>query len=267
MNIDYDRFDLIKVELDNAILRVTLNNPDKRNIITDPVNEQISDAIQSASFDERVRCVVLAGEGKVFCGGGDFQQMKRKVDDPGLYFKGLWGSRRLVHTVLDCPKPTVAKLHGAAMGLGATLPLLCDLVVAVDDTKIADPHVNIGLVAGDGGSLIWPQQMGFAKARKFLLLGEPILGKEAADLGLIAESAPTFDEMDVIGERWAAKLAGSASNAIYGTKTAINLPLRQLAQSMMDVGMAYEGLSNISKDHAEAIDAILEKRDPRFIGE
>ena len=267
MAIDYSRFDLIKVELDGAILRITLNNPEKRNIIIDPVNEQISDAFQAASYDHRVRSVVLAGEGKVFCGGGDFAQMKRKVDDPRIFFNNLWGSRRLVNTVLDCPKPTIAKLHGAAMGLGATLPLLCDLVVATDDCKIADPHVNIGLVAGDGGSLIWPQQMGYAKARKFLLLGEPILGKEACELGLIAESAPTFEEMTEIAERWAAKLAASASNAIYGTKTAINMPLRQLAQGMMDVGMAYEGLSNISDDHAEAINAILEKRKPTFTGE
>ncbi|EQA98441.1 enoyl-CoA hydratase [Sphingobium wenxiniae] len=267
MAFDYSRFDLIKVELDGAALRIKLNNPEKRNIITDPVNEQLADAFQAASFDNRVRVVVLSGEGKSFCGGGDFAQMKRKVDDPGLFFKGLWGSRRIVNAVLDCPKPTVAKLHGHAMGLGATLPLLCDLVIAVDDTKIADPHVNIGLVAGDGGSLIWPQQMGYAKARKFLLLGEPILGKEASDLGLIAESAPTFEAMEEIAERWVAKLANGASNAIYGTKTAINMPLRQLAQPMMDLGMAYEGLSNISKDHAEAIDAILEKRAPTFTGE
>jgi enoyl-CoA hydratase len=264
---DYSRFDLIKVELEGAVLRIKLNNPEKRNIITDPVNEQISDAFQAASFDRAVRVVVLSGEGKSFCGGGDFAQMKRKVDDPSQFFNNLWGSRRLVYTVLDCPKPTVAKLQGHAMGLGATLPLLCDLVVAVDDTKIADPHVNIGLVAGDGGSLIWPQQMGYAKARKFLLLGEPITGKEASELGLIAESAPTFEAMEEIAERWIAKLANGASNAIYGTKTAINQPLRQLAQSMMDAGMAYEGLSNISGDHAEAINAILAKRSPVFTGE
>jgi Enoyl-CoA hydratase/carnithine racemase len=267
MAFDYSRFDRIKVELDGAVLRIKLNLPEKRNIITDPVNEQISDAFQAASYDKRVRVVVLSGEGPSFCGGGDFAQMKRKVDDPRIFFDNLWGSRRLVNTVLDCPKPTIAKLHGHAMGLGATLPLLCDLVIAVDDTKIADPHVNIGLVAGDGGSLIWPQQMGYAKARKFLLLGEPISGKEAADLGLIAESAPTFEAMEEIAGRWEQKLANSASNAVYGTKTAINMPLRQLAQSMMDLGMAYEGLSNISDDHREAIDAILEKRKPSFTGE
>lgn len=267
MSIDYSRFDKLRVELDSGVLRLTLNRPEKRNIIDDPINEQLSDVYQAATFDEDVRVVVLAGDGKSFCGGGDFAQMKRKVDDPGLFFKGIWNSRRLVYTVLDCPKPTVAKLHGHAMGLGATLPLMCDLVIAVDDTKIADPHVNIGLVAGDGGALIWPQMMGYAKARKFLLLGEPILGKEAADLGLIAESAPTYEEMDAQAEKWIAKLAAGAGQAIYGTKMTINMPLRQMAHAMLDAGMAYEGLSNISKDHAEAINAIGEKRPPTFTGD
>lgn len=267
MKFDYSRYDKPSVQLDDAVLRLTLNRPEKRNIIDDPVNEQISDAFHDATFDERVRCVVLSGEGKSFCGGGDFAQMKRKVEDPGLFFKGIWNSRRLVYTVLDCPKPTIARIHGHAMGLGATLPLLCDFVVATDDTKIADPHVNIGLVAGDGGSLIWPQMMGYAKARKFLMLGEPITGREAADLGLIAESVPTLEEATALADRWVDKLANGASMSIYGTKMTINQPLRQLAHAAMDTGMAYEGLSNISRDHAEAIEAIGEKRKPNFSGE
>lgn len=267
MTIDYARYDKLRVELDGAVLRLTLNRPDKRNIIDDPVNMQLSDAFQDAAFDDRVRCVVLAGEGTSFCGGGDFAQMKRKVEDPGLFFRGIWNSRRLVHTVLDCPKPTIAKLHGHAIGLGATLPLLCDFVVAVENTVISDPHVNIGLVAGDGGALVWPQMMGYAKARKFLLLGEPISGREAAELGLIADSAPSFEEMVAIADRWTEKLAGGPGQAIYGTKMTINQPLRQLAQAALDTGMAYEGLSNISKDHAEAIEAIAAKRKPRFTGD
>ena len=177
------------------------------------------------------------------------------------------GSRRLVYTVLECPKPTIAKIHGTAAGLGATLPLLCDFVLATDDTTILDPHVNVGLVAGDGGALIWPQMLGFARAKRFLMLGEPIMGKEAADMGLIAASAPDIEGRDAIAERWASKLASGAAQSISGTKMTINVPLRQLAQAMMDVGMAYEGLSNISKDHQEAVDAFLEKRKPRFTGD
>ena len=189
------------------------------------------------------------------------------TDDPGLFARGMAGSRRLVYTVLECPKPTIAKIQGSAVGLGATLPLLCDFVVATDDTKILDPHVNVGLVAGDGGSLLWPQMLGYARAKRFLLLGEPVTGKEAAEIGLIAASAPDYDGVEEIAEKWAKKLSEGASQSIYGTKMTINIPLRQLAQAMMDAGMAYEGMSNISADHKEAVDAFLEKRRPKFTGE
>jgi len=268
MTFDYSRYDKLRAELeDDGILRLTLNRPEKRNIIDDFVNAQISDVFHDATFDDRVKVVVLAGEGPTFCAGGDFAQMQRKIDDPGLFFKGIANSRRLVYTVLDCPKPTVAKLKGDAVGLGATLPLLCDFVVATDETKILDPHVNVGLVAGDGGALLWPQMIGYAKARRFLLLGEPILGKEAAELGLIAASLPTAEEMEELAEKWVRKLARGATQAIVGTKMTINTPLRQLAHALMDVGMAYEGLSNISKDHAEAVVAFGEKRRPSFTGD
>jgi enoyl-CoA hydratase len=126
------------------------------------------------------------------------------------------GSRRLVYTVLECPKPTIAKIHGTAAGLGATLPLLCDFVVATDDTTILDPHVNVGLVAGDGGALIWPQMLGYARAKRFLMLGEPIMGKEAADMGLIAASAADIEGRDAIAEKWATKLAKGAAQSISG---------------------------------------------------
>jgi enoyl-CoA hydratase len=255
MTTDYTRYDLIRAELEESgILRINLCRPEKRNIIDDFVNRQISDVFLDATMDDRVRVVVLSGDGDVFCGGGDFKQMKRKVDDPGQYYRGMAGSRRLVYTVLECPKPTIAKIHGTAAGLGATLPLLCDFVVATDDTTILDPHVNVGL-------------LGFARAKRFLMLGEPIMGKEAADIGLIAASAPDVEGRDAIAEKWAAKLASGAAQSISGTKMTINVPLRQLAQAMMDVGMAYEGLSNISKDHREAVDAFLEKRKPSFTGD
>lgn len=267
MTVDYSRHKLIKAELDGAILRVTLCRPEKRNIIDDFVNRELQEVFVDATFDDAVRTVVLTGEGDVFCGGGDFKQMKRKVEDPGEYARGMAGSRRLVYTVLECPKPTIAKIHGTAAGLGATLPLLCDFVIATDDTNILDPHVNVGLVAGDGGSLIWPQMLGFARAKRYLMLGEPITGKEAAEMGLIAASAPDKEGVDAIAEKWASKLANGASQSIYGTKMTMNVPLRQLAQSMMDVGMAYEGLSNITEDHKEAVNAFLEKRRPKFTGD
>jgi enoyl-CoA hydratase len=192
--------------------------------------------------------------------------MQKKIDDTALFYRGIVNSRRLVFSALDCTKPTIAKVSGDAVGLGATLALMCDLVVATDDAKILDPHVNVGLVAGDGGALIWPQLIGYARAKRYLLLGEPILGKEAAAIGLISDSG-TPEEVDALVERYAAKFARSATQSVSGTKITMNLPLRQAAQALLDVGMAYEGLSNITRDHQEAVTAFMEKRRPSFTGE
>ncbi|MDB6107497.1 MAG: hypothetical protein JWO52_7496 [Gammaproteobacteria bacterium] len=266
MTIDYGKYDQILVVLEGSILRVTLNKPDKRNIIDDATNQQLANVFQDATFDHRVKVVVLSGAGPAFSAGGDIVKMQQKIDDPGLFYRGIANSRRLVFAALDCSKPTIARLKGDAVGLGATLALICDIVVATHDAKILDPHVKVGLVAGDGGALIWPQLIGFARAKRYLLLGEPILGKEAAEIGLIAASG-SAEEVDAMVEQFADKFARSAVQSVSGTKMTMNVPLRQLAQALLDVGMAYEGLSNISKDHQEAVHAFVQKRRPTFTGD
>jgi enoyl-CoA hydratase len=266
MDFDYSKFDQLDVRLEDGILRATLNKPEKLNIIDDDVNTQLGDVFQAAAFDPQVKVLMLAANGRAFSAGGDMVKMQTKIDDPRIFYRGVANSRRLVFAALDCPKPTIAKIHGDAIGLGATLALMCDLVVAANEAKILDPHVNVGLVAGDGGALIWPQMIGYARAKRYLLLGDPIYGKEAAEMGLIAASG-TPEEVEEIAEKYARRLARSALQSVSGTKITMNVPLRQLAQSLLDVGMAYEGLSNISRDHQEALTAFREKRRPNFTGD
>jgi enoyl-CoA hydratase len=157
-------------------------------------------------------------------------------------------------------------LNGDAIGLGCTIALLCDVVIASIEARIGDPHVRVGLVAGDGGAIIWPQLIGFARARRYLLTGDLLTGREAADIGLIALAVDP-DQLDAETEKWVGRLAAGATASISGTKLAINATLKQLAATGMDLGMAYEGLSNISKDHQEAVTAFVEKRAAKFIGD
>lgn len=264
--MSYSRYEKIRVEVDGSVLRIALDNPEKRNIIDDETNRELGDVFVDAAFDPEIRAVVLSGKGKVFSAGGDIVKMQRKIDDPALFYRGIHNSRRLVFSVLDCPKPIVCKVNGDAVGLGATLALLCDLVVATNEARFLDPHVGVGLVAGDGGALIWPQLIGFARAKRHLLLGEPVTGRDAAAMGLIAHACSP-DELDAVTEDWVIRLASGATQSIAGTKTTINVPLRQAAQALLDVGMAYEGLSNISRDHQEAVTAFMEKRKPAFKGD
>jgi len=264
--MSYSRFDEIAVRLDGRLLRVELAKPDKRNIINDEVNRQLTECLNEAALDFDVHVVLLSGQGRDFCAGGDIVRMQKKIDDPALFYRGIQNSRRLVFAALDCPKPIVAKVQGNAVGLGATLALMCDVVVAAEDAKFLDPHVNVGLVAGDGGALIWPQLIGFARAKRHLLFGDPISGREAEDFGLIAHAVPA-GELDELAEKLAGRLANGAAQSIWGTKITMNAPLRQAAHSLLDIGMGYEGLSNISRDHQEAVSAFMDKRKPSFTGD
>jgi enoyl-CoA hydratase len=132
--------------------------------------------------------------------------------------------------------------------------------------KIADPHVKVGYVAGDGGAAIWPQLIGYARAKEFLLTGDALTGEEAARIGLINRAVPAED-LDRTVDELAQRLASGASRAIQGTKLSVNIGLKKVVHSILDASLAYEALSNLSKDHQEAVNAFREKRAPRFTGE
>src|SRR5437868_10304631 len=112
-----------------------------------------------------------SGAGRAFSAGGNVIAMQRKIDDPDAWDAGMPEARWIVFRMLECDKPIIARVNGHAVGLGATIALLCDIIIAADHAKIADPHVNAGLVAGDGGALIWPQLIGLARAKEYLFTG------------------------------------------------------------------------------------------------
>jgi enoyl-CoA hydratase len=157
-------------------------------------------------------------------------------------------------------------VNGAAIGLGATLALFCDIIFAANHAKIADPHVKVGFVAGDGGAVIWPQLIGYARAKEYLLTGDALTGAQAAQIGLINHAVPAED-LDKAVDEFAQRLAAGASRAIQWTKLSVNIGLKALATSILDASIAYEALSNLTKDHQEAVNAFREKRPPRFTGE
>jgi enoyl-CoA hydratase len=145
------------------------------------------------------------------------------------------------------------------------MALFCDIIIADETARIADPHVRVGLVAGDGGAVIWPQLIGYARAKQYLLTGDMLSARDAAQIGLINFAVPAA-ELDAKVEEWAQKLSKGASKAIKWTKAVMNIGLKQLLVSMVDAGFALETVSGRSNDHREAVSAFVAKRKPNFTG-
>jgi len=264
--MDFGAFKAIVFRRDGKVLHATLNRPDTLNAIDDDMDRDLAHLFGDVAADAETNVLVLTGAGCAFSAGGDIEHMQRVIDQPNLFLDGMAAAKHIVFSLLDCPKPVIAKVNGAAVGLGATIALFSDLIYAADSAKIGDPHVKVGYVAGDGGAVIWPQLIGYARAKEYLLTGDLLTGAEAARIGLINRALPA-DQLDAAVDDIAQKLANGASRAIQWTKLSVNTTLKQVGQQVMDASLAYEALSNLTKDHQEAVNAFREKRAPRFTGE
>lgn len=263
--MNFDDYQTIAFERRGRVLVVRLNRPEQMNAVNARLHFELSQVFTDVQADKDSDVVLLTGNGRAFCAGGDINWMQASVDDPALFEATAREAKNIVYSQLDLEKPLICRLNGHATGLGASLALLSDIVVAHDKVKIGDPHVSVGLVAGDGGAIIWPQLVGYAKARKYLFTGDLLSATEAERIGLITEVVPET-ALDEASFGLADRIAAGATKSIRWTKITTNLALKQLFHNYFDAGIAYETLSNLSADHREAVAAFREKRAPRFTG-
>jgi enoyl-CoA hydratase len=252
-------FETVALERSGRLLTIKLNRPDALNGVNEQMHKDLVDVLGFATDDDGSDVVMITGAGRAFSAGGDFDYMAETVRQPERFDVDVRRAKRIVYALLDLEKPAVAKVNGHAVGLGATLALLCDVIFAADTAKIGDPHVNIGLVAGDGGAFIWPQRIGYARAKEYLLTGELVPAAKAAEIGLINHAVPAA-ELDAAVDAFCQKLLNGSTNAIRWTKVAMNLELKRIAHAVMDAGIAYEAVTVRSEDHRVAVDALREKR-------
>lgn len=236
------------------------------NAVDAAMHHELARVFTEAQDDADSDLIVLTGEGKAFCAGGDTTWFKLQIDEPKNFRAIVPEAKRIVSSLLDLEKPIICRLNGAAAGLGATIALLCDVVVAAENAVIGDPHVKVGLVAGDGGALIWPQLIGFARAKEYLMTGEMLTARRAEQIGLINHVVPA-DQLDAKVAEIAAKIMGNPRWAVRWTKTVANQPLKALSAQLSEAAIAYEILSNMTADRREAVAAFVEKRKPDYSGE
>jgi enoyl-CoA hydratase len=261
----YAHYKTLLFERRGRTLTVTLNRPEVKNAADVIMHNELSRVFFEIAGDEDTFVVVLTGAGDAFSAGGDVRAMKEKIADQSKWVRTVEEARNIFSGMVDLDKPIIARVRGPASGLGATLVVYSDIVIADETATIADPHVRVGLAAGDGGALMWPLQIGFLKAKEYLFTGDAMDAQEALRLGMVNYVVPA-DQLDAKVYAMADRLANGASYAIRLTKKAINTTLKTLAQATMEAGLGLETLSHLSQDHAEAVEAFLEKRKPNFVG-
>ena len=256
-------YEAIDADLAEGVLTLRLNLPDRLNAVGRQLHEELSWVFIEAARDNDVDIIVLTGAGRAFSAGGDFDFLQHTIDNPQDFDEVAFEGRQIVYAMLECDKPIIGKINGHAIGLGATLALFCDIIFMADHARIADPHVRIGLVAGDGGAVIWPQLIGYARAKEFLMTGDALTAPRAAEIGLINYAVPA-DELDERVDAFVKRMLDGPLSAVRWTKMAINVGLKQLAHSVLEVSTALEQASNRSGEHRLAVDAARNKTQADF---
>lgn len=260
----YEAYKALKFERRGKVLIVTMDNP-PMNAASIDLHTELSHVFTDIGRDPECSVVVLTGAGRAFSAGGDLHLMQANTKNIEFHAQFFRRGNYIIHSLLALDKVVIARINGHAMGFGASLALLCDLTIAAEGARIADPHVMAGISAGDGGSLIWPQLVGYARAKWFLLTGEAITAKEAVEIGLINKCVPA-EQLDDTVYALADKLANGPTQALNATKRSINMLLRRQAEATVEAHLGLELLTVFTHDHGEAVRSFIERDTPKFKG-
>jgi enoyl-CoA hydratase len=259
-------FERLRIVQQGHVVEIRLTRPDIMNRFDAVLHREFLEALREVRSAENMRVILLTAEGRFFSAGGDFAYMLEQNADTTARTRGIDEGRLMVAELIDLPVPVVCALSGSTYGLGATIALLTDIVVSAPGIKIGDPHVSIGLVAGDGGCLAWPCAVGLLRAKRYLLTGEPVPAELGYQWGLISELTDTPEEVEPKAREIAAKIAALPPVAVQGTKRTLNAIARARAAEVVDIGFSQEWISVGTSDIIEAIDAFKEKRAPVYTG-
>ena len=235
--MNYSDYQTLSFSRSGAVLTVRIHRPEALNAVNATLHTELSQVFAEIAQDAGVDAVVLTGEGRAFSAGGDLAWFG---DITPAQLDALFvEARKIIVDLVDMPQPIVSAINGVAAGLGATLALFCDVIYVADDAKISDPHVRIGVTAGDGGAVIWPLLVGMSRAKEYLMTGDSLDAVEAERIGLVNRVVPA-DQLVEQAQAMAARLATGSRMAIRSTKASLNKHLRDAVNLVLDTSLAFE---------------------------
>jgi enoyl-CoA hydratase len=232
------------------------------NATNDRLHWELTQVWLTLDADPAARVAVITGAGRAFSAGGDLQMVDDNAHDPKRLPRVLREASAIVYNIINLDKPVISAINGVAVGAGLAVALLADISVAAENARFTDGHLRLGVGAGDHAAIIWPLLCGMAKAKYYLLTGDFIDGREAERIGLVSLCVPQ-DQVLPKALEIAERLASGAQQALRWTKRSLNNWLRQ-AGPIFDQSVALEMLNFIDEDVLEGLQALREKRPPRF---
>ena len=258
----YARYRRLKFDRPHPrVLRIIMENG-KLNATDHAMHSELAQIWRDLDADPEINVGIIAGAGKVFSAGGDFDMIKGIMSDFETRARVWKEARDIVYNIINCSKPVVSAMRGVAVGAGLVCGLLADISVAGKTCRIIDGHTRLGVAAGDHAAIVWPLLCGMARAKYYLMLCDQLLGEEAERIGLITFAVDDA-EVEAKALEVATRLAEGAQSAIRWTKYSLNNWLRQ-AGPAFDTSLALEFLGFTGPEAAEGLASHLEKRKPTF---
>jgi enoyl-CoA hydratase/carnithine racemase len=257
---------------DGAVVTLTLNRPETRNPISeDDMIEALEAAVTRINRDQSVRVVIVTGAGSAFSSGGNIKHMRDRqgmfggnpVQVRAGYRRGI---QRIPLALYNIETPAIAAVNGPAVGAGCDLALMCDIRIAAETALFAESFVKVGIIPGDGGAWFLPRAVGLSRACEMAFTGEPIDAQTALNWGLVSKVVPLAQLLEEAG-KLALRIAVNPPDALRMTKKLIREGQHLRLDSLLELSAAFQSLAHHTRDHQEAVAAMLEKRTAHFTGE
>ena len=234
--------DELLFERRGAVRVVTLNRPDALNATNEPLHGALAAVWSRLDDDVDARAVVITGAGRAFSGGGDLHLLDRMTNDTALRARIMAEAAAIVRGMISVRVPIIAAVNGPAVGLGCSLASMSDIVLVEEHAYFSDPHVMLGLVAGDGGAVTWPLLTSLLRAKEYIFLGDRLPAEEAVRIGIANRVVPSGTSVDAALEL-ADRIAALPPQAVQETKALLNHSVTSAVEALLTTAVATETAS------------------------